>query len=129
MAKALRFLVVDDFSTMRRIIVNLLKEAGYTEVEEAEDGMVALEKLRDGKFDFVVSDVHMPRLDGLQLLTEVKNDASLCHIPILILSADARKEDILQAARLGAAGYVVKPFTKAILEDKVERILRKVGLQ
>lgn len=129
MAKALRFLVVDDFSTMRRIVVNLLKEAGYTEVEEAEDGMVALEKLRDGKFDFVVSDVHMPRLDGLQLLTEVKNDASLCHIPILILSADARKEDILQAARLGAAGYVVKPFTKAILEDKVERILRKVGLQ
>ncbi len=129
MAKALRFLVVDDFSTMRRIIVNLLKEAGYTEVEEAEDGMVALEKLRDGKFDFVVSDVHMPRLDGLQLLTEVKNDASLCHIPILILSADARKEDILQAARLGAAGYVVKPFTKAILEDKVERILRKLGLQ
>jgi len=129
MAKALRFLVVDDFSTMRRIVVNLLKEAGYTEVEEAEDGMVALEKLRDGKFDFVVSDVHMPRLDGLQLLTEVKNDASLCHIPILILSADARKEDILQAARLGAAGYVVKPFTKAILEDKVERILRKLGLQ
>ncbi|MCY7305456.1 MAG: response regulator [Rhodoferax sp.] len=129
MAKALRFLVVDDFSTMRRIVVNLLKEAGYTQVEEAEDGMVALEKLRDGKFDFVVSDVHMPRLDGLQLLAKVKGDVSLCHIPFLMLSADARKEEILQAARLGAAGYVVKPFTKAILEGKVERILRKLGLQ
>ncbi len=129
MANDLRFLVVDDFSTMRRIVCNLLKESGFVEVEEAEDGAAALHKLRGGKFDFVVSDINMPNINGLQLLAEVKKDDRLKHIPVLMVTAEARKEDILLAAQLGAAGYVVKPFTKAILEDKVVYILKKLGLQ
>ena len=129
MANDLRFLVVDDFSTMRRIVCNLLKESGFMEVEEAEDGSAALHKLRAGKFDFVVSDINMPNINGLQLLAEVKKDERLKHIPVLMVTAEARKEDILLAAQLGAAGYVVKPFTKAILEDKVVYILKKLGLQ
>lgn len=129
MANELRFLVVDDFSTMRRIVCNLLKESGFTEMEEAEDGKSALAKLRGGDFDFVISDINMPNVNGLQLLAEVKKDATLKHIPVLMVTAEARKEDILLAAQLGAAGYVVKPFTKAILEDKVIYILKKLGLQ
>ncbi len=129
MANDLRFLVVDDFSTMRRIVCNLLKESGFVEVEEAEDGAAALHKLRGGKFDFVVSDINMPNINGLQLLAEVKKDDRLKHIPVLMVTAEARKEDILLAAQLGAAGYVVKPFTRAILEDKVVYILKKLGLQ
>lgn len=125
MASAPRFLVVDDISTMRRIVVSLLKEAGFREVEEAEDGLAALEKLRNARFDLVISDVYMPRMSGMQMLEEIKHDPLLCHIPVLILTADTRKEDILRAARLGAAGYVVKPFTKALLESKVMMILRK----
>ena len=129
MASELRFLVVDDFSTMRRIVCNLLKDSGFTETEEAEDGTAALVKLRGGKFDFVISDINMPNVNGLQLLAEVKKDAALKHIPVLMVTAEARKEDILLAAQLGAAGYVVKPFTKAILEEKVIYILKKLGLQ
>lgn len=129
MANDLRFLVVDDFSTMRRIVCNLLKESGFTDLEEAEDGSMALAKLRNGKFDFVVCDINMPNVNGLQLLAEVKKDPGLKHIPILMVTAEARKEDILLAAQLGAAGYVVKPFTKAILEGKVIYILKKLGLQ
>ncbi len=129
MASELRFLVVDDFSTMRRIVCNLLKDSGFTELEEAEDGNAALTKLRNGKFDFVVCDINMPNVNGLQMLAEVKKDPNLKHIPVLMVTAEARKEDILLAAQLGAAGYVVKPFTKAILEDKVIFILKKMGLQ
>lgn len=129
MANELRFLVVDDFSTMRRIVCNLLKESGFTEMEEAEDGTAALVKLRASKFDFVVSDINMPNLNGLELLGAMKKDEKLKHIPVLMVTAEARKEDILLAAQLGAAGYVVKPFTKAILEDKVVYILKKLGLQ
>ncbi len=129
MASELRFLVVDDFSTMRRIVCNLLKDSGFTALEEAEDGNAALIKLRNGKFDFVVCDINMPNVNGLQMLAEVKKDPNLKHIPVLMVTAEARKEDILLAAQLGAAGYVVKPFTKAILEDKVIFILKKMGLQ
>lgn len=128
MANELRFLVVDDFSTMRRIVCNLLKESGFSEMEEAEDGTAALVKLRASKFDFVVSDINMPNVNGLELLGAMKKDEKLKHIPVLMVTAEARKEDILLAAQLGAAGYVVKPFTKAILEDKVVFILKKLGL-
>ncbi len=129
MANDLRFLVVDDFSTMRRIVCNLLKESGFPDTEEAEDGAVAMHKLRNAKFDFVVCDINMPNVNGLQLLGDMKKDDALKHIPVLMVTAEARKEDILLAAQLGAAGYVVKPFTKAILEDKVIFILKKLGLQ
>jgi len=124
----LRFLVVDDFSTMRRIVKNLLKECGYHEGDEAEDGVVALQKLRNSKFDFVVSDINMPNMNGFQLLGEIKNDESLKHIPVLMVTAEARKEDIVLAAKNGAAGYIVKPFTKATLEDKVNTIIKRNAL-
>lgn len=129
MANELRFLVVDDFSTMRRIVRNLLKEIGFSEADEAEDGVAALQKLRSSKFDFVVSDINMPNMNGFQLLAEIKKDEKLKHIPVLMVTAEARKEDIVLAAQQGAAGYIVKPFTKATLEDKMLHILKKTGLQ
>lgn len=129
MANDLKFLVVDDFSTMRRIVRNLLKECGYAEADEAEDGVAALHKLRNGSFDFVVSDINMPNMNGFQLLAEIKKDDKLKHIPVLMVTAEARKEDIVLAAQQGAAGYIVKPFTKATLEDKVTLILTKLGLK
>ena len=115
MSKELRFLVVDDFSTMRRIVRNLLKESGFVDADEAEDGVVALQKLRSSTFDFVVSDINMPNMNGFQLLTEIKKDEKLKHLPVLMVTAEARKEDIVLAAQQGAAGYIVKPFTKATL--------------
>jgi two-component system, chemotaxis family, chemotaxis protein CheY len=129
MANELRFLVVDDFSTMRRIVRNLLKESGYAEADEAEDGVIALSKLRASKFDFVVSDINMPNMNGFQLLAEIKKDEKLKHLPVLMVTAEARKEDIVAAAQQGAAGYIVKPFTKATLEDKLNNILVKAGLK
>ena len=129
MASDLRFMVVDDFSTMRRIVRNLLKESGYEQTEEAEDGAVALQKLRAGKFDFLITNINMPNLSGFQLLVEMKKDENLKHIPVLMVTAEARKEDIVMAAQQGAAGYIVKPFTKATLEEKLANILKKAGLQ
>lgn len=123
-----RFLVVDDFSTMRRIVRNLLKESGFSDADEAEDGVVALHKLRNSKFDFVVTDINMPNMNGFQLLAEVKSDEKLKHLPVLMVTAEARKEDIVAAAQAGAAGYIVKPFTKATLEEKVNLIIKKQGL-
>jgi two-component system chemotaxis response regulator CheY len=114
---------------MRRIVRNLLKESGYTEADEAEDGVSALSKLRGAKFDFVISDINMPNMNGFQLLSEIKKDEQLKHIPVLMVTAEARKEDIVAAAQQGAAGYIVKPFTKATLEDKVNHILTKFGLK
>ncbi len=128
MANDLRFLIVDDFSTMRRIVRNLLKESGFSDAEEAEDGVVALNKLRNGRFDFVVSDINMPNMNGFELLTQIKADEKLKHLPVLMVTAEARKEDIVAAAQGGAAGYIVKPFTKATLEEKVQHILKKLGL-
>lgn len=129
MANDLRFLIVDDFSTMRRIVRNLLKEIGYPDADEAEDGLAALQKLRGGlHFDFVVSDINMPNMNGFQLLAEIKGDEKLKHLPVLMVTAEARKEDIVAAAQGGAAGYIVKPFTKATLEEKLIHILKKNGL-
>jgi two-component system chemotaxis response regulator CheY len=128
MSSELRFLIVDDFSTMRRIIRNLLKESGFANAEEAEDGAVALHMLKNGNFDFVVSDINMPNMNGFQLLAEIKKDDKLKRLPFLLVTAEARKEDIVMAAQQGASGYIVKPFTKAILEDKVLNILKRMGL-
>ena len=123
----LRFLVVDDFSTMRRIVRGLLKEMGCNNVEEAEDGAVALHMLKGGRFDFVVSDINMPNMNGFDLLKANKADDQLRHLPVLMVTAEARKEDIVQAAQSGAAGYIVKPFTKATLEEKVTKIMQKLA--
>ena len=123
----LKFLVVDDFSTMRRIVRGLLKEMGCINVDEAEDGAVALQMLKTNHYDFVVSDINMPNMNGFDLLKALKADDNLKHIPVLMVTAEARKEDILLAAQSGAAGYVVKPFTKATLEEKVTKIMQKLA--
>ena len=123
----LKFLVVDDFSTMRRIVRGLLKEMGCHNVEEAEDGAVALQMIKASRFDFVVSDINMPNMNGFDLLKAIKADENLKRIPVLMVTAEARKEDILLAAQSGAAGYVVKPFTKATLEEKITKILQKLA--
>ncbi len=123
----LRFLVVDDFSTMRRIIRGLLKEMGCNNVDEAEDGAVALNMLKNQRHDFVVSDINMPNMNGFDLLKAIKADVTLKHVPVLMVTAEARKEDIVLAAQSGAAGYIVKPFTKATLEEKVQKILQKIA--
>ena len=123
----MKFLIVDDFSTMRRIVRGLLKEIGYVNAEEAEDGAVAMGMLSNIKFDFVVSDINMPNMNGFELLAAVKKDPALKHIPVLMVTAEARKEDIVRAAQEGAAGYIVKPFTKATLEEKVMKIMQKLA--
>ncbi len=126
--KNLRFLVVDDFSTMRRIIRNLLKELGFNNVEEAEDGAMALKKLRDGGFDFVVSEWNMPNMDGLTMLQNVRADDTLKDIPVLMVTAEAKKENIIAAAQAGASGYIVKPFTAATLDEKLNKIIQNMAV-
>ena len=125
-SKNLKILVVDDFPTMRRIIRNLLKDLGYENVDEAEDGAMGLEKLRNGNFDFVVSDWNMPNLDGLEMLKQIRADANLAKLPVLMVTAEAKKENIIAAAQAGASGYVVKPFTAATLEEKLNKIFEKM---
>ncbi|MDQ2819465.1 MAG: chemotaxis response regulator CheY [Pseudomonadota bacterium] len=122
----MRFLVVDDFSTMRRIVKNLLKELGYSNVDEAEDGVQALTKLRSETFDFVVSDWNMPNMDGLTMLQQIRADPALAKLPVLMVTAEAKKENIIAAAQAGANGYVVKPFTAATLDEKLNKIFEKL---
>ena len=128
MSTPMKFLIVDDFSTMRRIVRNLLKEIGHADADEAEDGAIALGKLKAGNFNFVVTDINMPNMNGFELLAAIKADEKLKQLPVLMVTAEARKEDIVLAAQNGAAGYIVKPFTKATLEEKVTLILKKMGL-
>ena len=123
----LRILVVDDFSTMRRIVRNLLKELGFTNVDEAEDGQVALQKLNSLPFDFVVTDWNMPNMDGLTLLQNIRRSPHLKHLPVLMITAEAKKENIIAAAQAGASGYIVKPFTAATLNEKLTKIFEKLG--
>ncbi|AZG09558.1 MAG: two-component system response regulator [Bordetella sp. SCN 67-23] len=123
----LKFLIVDDFSTMRRIVRNLLKELGYNNADEAEDGQIALSKLRSGLFNFVVSDINMPNMNGFELLREIRADDQLKKLPVLLVTAEAKKEDIVLAAQIGANGYIVKPFTKATLEEKLTKIVQKMS--
>jgi two-component system chemotaxis response regulator CheY len=120
----LKILVVDDFSTMRRIVRNLLKELGFNNVEEAEDGVDALGKLRGGGFEFVISDWNMPNMTGIDLLRNIRADAALKGLPVLMVTAEAKKENIIAAAQAGASGYVVKPFTSATLDEKLNKIFK-----
>jgi two-component system chemotaxis response regulator CheY len=121
-----KFLVVDDFSTMRRIVRNLLKELGYVNVDEAEDGVIALGKLKGGDFEFVVSDWNMPNMDGLTLLQHIRSTPELATLPVLMVTAEAKKENIIAAAQAGANGYIVKPFTAVTLEEKLSKIFEKL---
>lgn len=124
----MKFLVVDDFSTMRRIVRNLLKELGFANVDEAEDGQIALQKLQAGGFDFVVTDWNMPNMDGLTLLQTIRATPNLKHLPVLMITAEAKKENIIAAAQAGANGYIVKPFTAATLSEKLQKIFEKLGM-
>ena len=125
--KNMRFLVVDDFSTMRRIVRNLLKELGITNVDEAEDGQVALHKLKTQHFDFIVSDWNMPNMTGIELLRAIRADAALKGLPVLMITAEAKKENIIEAAQAGASGYIVKPFTAGTLGEKLTKIFEKMN--
>ncbi|WP_027456859.1 chemotaxis response regulator CheY [Dechloromonas agitata] len=121
----MHFLVVDDFSTMRRILRNLLKEEGFANVSEAEDGRLALNRLQAGDIQFVVTDWNMPNMDGLELLQQIRATPKLRNLPVLIVTAEARKENIIAAAQAGADGYIVKPFTGATLHEKLSKIFSK----
>lgn len=122
----MRILVVDDFSTMRRIVKNLLKELGFNNVEEADDGKTALPKLKSGKFDFLITDWNMPEMSGLELLKAVRADEKLKKMPVLMVTAEAKREQIIAAAEAGVNGYVVKPFTASSLKEKIEKIFQRV---
>ena len=125
--KNIKILVVDDFPTMRRIIRNLLKELEFVNVDEAEDGAVGLEKLKGGNYGFVVSDWNMPNMDGLAMLQAIRADPTMAKLPVLMVTAEAKKENIIAAAQSGANGYVVKPFTAITLEEKITKIFEKIA--
>jgi two-component system, chemotaxis family, chemotaxis protein CheY len=122
-SKDMKFLVVDDFSTMRRIIKNLLHDLGYPNVTEADDGKTALPMLQSGGFDFLISDWNMPGMSGLDLIKAVRSDARLAKLPVLMLTAEAKREQIIEAAQAGVNGYVIKPFTAETLKEKLDKIL------
>jgi two-component system, chemotaxis family, chemotaxis protein CheY len=122
-SKDMKFLVVDDYSTMRRIIKNLLHDLGYANVTEADDGNTALPLLKQGGFDFLITDWNMPGMAGLDLLKAVRADANLKKMPVLMLTAEAKREQIVEAAQAGVNGYVIKPFTAATLKEKIDKIL------
>ena len=123
----MKILVVDDFSTMRRIIKNLLRDLGFTNVSEADDGSTALPMLQNGDFDFVVTDWNMPGMQGIDLLRAIRSDDNLKHLPVLMVTAEAKKEQIVAAAQAGVNGYVVKPFTAATLKEKLDKIFQRLG--
>jgi two-component system chemotaxis response regulator CheY len=125
--KSMKILVVDDFSTMRRIIKNLLKDLGFANIQEADDGSTALPMLQQGDFDFVVTDWNMPGMQGIDLLRAIRADDKLKHLPVLMVTAEAKKEQIVAAAQAGVNGYVVKPFTAATLKEKLDKIFERLG--
>jgi len=124
--KNMKILVVDDFSTMRRIIKNLLRELGYNNVVEADDGNTALPILQKGGIDFLITDWNMPGMTGLELLKHVRADANLKDLPTLMVTAEAKREQIMEAAQAGVNGYIVKPFTAATLREKIDKIFERV---
>jgi len=126
MSSQLKFLVVDDFSTMRRIVKNLLQELGYANVQEADDGATALPMLKAGNFDFLITDWNMPQLPGLALLKAVRADPKLAKLPVLMVTAEAKREQIVEAAQAGVNGYVIKPFTAQTLGEKLGKILQSL---
>lgn len=126
MNKEMKILIVDDFSTMRRIIKNLLRDLGFNNTTEADDGQTALPMLRSGGFDFLVTDWNMPGMDGLTLLKEVRADANLANMPVLMVTAEAKREQIVMAAQAGVNGYIVKPFTAVTLKEKIEKIFERI---
>lgn len=126
MDKNMKILIVDDFSTMRRIIKNLLRDLGFTNTHEADDGTTALPMLRSGDFDFLVTDWNMPGMSGIDLLKELRADGKLSSLPVLMVTAEAKRDQIIEAAQAGVNGYVVKPFTAQVLKEKIDKIFERV---
>ena len=127
MSNTMKLLVVDDFSTMRRIVKNCLQEIGYTDITEADDGNTALPMLKSGAFEFLITDWNMPGMPGLDLLKAVRADAKLAKLPVLMLTAEAKREQIIEAAQNGVNGYIIKPFTAQTLEEKLGKIFERLG--
>ncbi|MBB5737874.1 two-component system chemotaxis response regulator CheY [Xanthomonas arboricola] len=127
MNKNMRILIVDDFSTMRRIVKNLLGDLGFTNTAEAEDGNSALAALRSGPFDFVVTDWNMPGMTGIDLLRNIRADAKLKHLPVMMVTAEAKREQIIEAAQCGVNGYIIKPFTAQTLEEKLGKVFERLA--
>ena len=126
MDKNMKILIVDDFSTMRRIIKNLLRDLGFTNTAEADDGTTALPMLQSGNFELLVTDWNMPGMQGIDLLRAVRADPKLAHLPVLMVTAEQKKEQIIEAAKAGVNGYIVKPFTAATLKEKLEKIFERI---
>ena len=126
MNKTMRILIVDDFSTMRRIVKNLLNDLGFSNTAEAEDGNAALAALRASKFDFVVTDWNMPGMTGIELLKNIRADPNLAKLPVLMVTAEAKREQIIEAAQSGVNGYIIKPFTAATLQEKLAKIFERL---
>lgn len=127
MNKNMKILIVDDFSTMRRIIKNLLRDLGFTNTQEADDGVTALPMLQSGGFDFLITDWNMPGMQGIDLLKEVRADDKLQGLPVLMVTAESKRDQIIEAAQAGVNGYVVKPFTAGTLEEKIHKIFERVA--
>lgn len=125
MNKNMKILVVDDFSTMRRIVRNLLNELGFNDISEADDGKTALPMLQQGSFEFVVTDWNMPGMPGIDLLKAIRADDKLKHLPVLMVTAEAQREQIIEAAKAGVSGYIVKPFTGVTLKEKLDKIFER----
>lgn len=122
----MKILIVDDFSTMRRIIKNLLRDLGYNNTSEADDGQTALPMLQSGSFDFLVTDWNMPGMQGIDLLKAVRSDPKLMSLPVLMVTAEAKREQIVAAAQAGVNGYIVKPFTATTLKEKIDKIFERI---
>ncbi|WP_456464473.1 chemotaxis response regulator CheY [Persephonella sp.] len=120
--REIKILVVDDMATMRRIIKGLLEQLGFKNIDEAEDGKVALQKLKSSNYDFVITDWNMPNMTGLELVQEIRKDPDLKHLPVLMVTAEAKKENVLLAIKAGVNNYIVKPFTAEVLKEKIEKI-------
>ncbi len=123
----MKILIVDDFSTMRRIIKNLLRDLGFNNTQEADDGNTALPMLQSGDFDFLITDWNMPGMTGIELLKAVRSDPKLASLPVLMVTAEAKKEQIVEAAQAGVNGYIVKPFTAQTLKEKIDRIFERIA--
>lgn len=126
MDKNMKILIVDDFSTMRRIIKNLLRDLGFNNTTEADDGKTALPMLKSGEFDFLITDWNMPGMQGIDLLKAVRADAALKTLPVLMVTAEQKREQIVAAAEAGVNGYIVKPFTAATLKEKIDKVFQRI---
>jgi len=127
--KNMKILVVDDFSTMRRIIKNLLRDLGFNNTAEADDGATALPVLQNGNFDFLITDWNMPGMQGIDLLKAVRSDAKLAKLPVLMVTAESKRDQIVEAAQAGVNGYIVKPFTAVTLKEKIEKIFERIDAE